>query len=471
MVKAVSEYVSPGVRRASTLVAYKATADIVSKAVTLLVTVAAARVLAPQAFGILALAMTTGWLLGVASDAGLPLYLARALAGGHAPAGAVMRSVMRLRARLAVGALAAGVLIAIAWAPSAFVLAFALIVTAQIAGAVLETLAHVYRGLGRSDIESTLVIAQRLFAGGLASAVLIARPSLLLLSVALVVPPVSALVVSLAIAARLTRRASAGNAELPFTLEGFRRDAAPIGLGILVSAIYFRCDVYFLNYWHGLEAVGAYNAVFRLVEALRLFPAAVLAVAFPELCRAATLRPVRRLSVVLIAAGVLAMAVTVAAAPGIVHVTYGPAYDHAAAPLQVLALAVPLFFLNYALTHQVIGWGGQRRYLAITCVALLANVGANLALIPSAGMLGAAWSTVLTELVVTAACILSLRALVAKTAEKGTGPFLVNRRSFNLALPHRSRQSLASKRRRHEPPSICCAGARVSLDSDLRVDL
>ncbi len=333
--KAVSEYVSPGVRRASTLVAYKATADIVSKAVTLLVTVAAARVLAPQAFGILALAMTTGWLLGVASDAGLPLYLARALAGGHAPAGAVMRSVMRLRARLAVGALAAGVLIALAWAPSAFVLAFALIVTAQIAGAVLETLAHVYRGLGRSDIESTLVIAQRLFAGGLASAVLIARPSLLLLSVALVVPPVSALVVSLAIAARLTRRASAGNAELPFTLEGFRRDAAPIGLGILVSAIYFRCDVYFLNYWHGLEAVGAYNAVFRLVEALRLFPAAVLAVAFPELCRAATLRPVRRLSVVLIAAGVLAMAVTVAAAPGIVHVTYGPAYDHAAAPLQV----------------------------------------------------------------------------------------------------------------------------------------
>ena len=66
--------------------AYKATADVLSKAVTLLVTVAAARVLAPQAFGLLALAMTTGWLLGVASDAGLPLYLARALAGGTASA-------------------------------------------------------------------------------------------------------------------------------------------------------------------------------------------------------------------------------------------------------------------------------------------------------------------------------------------------------------------------------------------------
>jgi lipopolysaccharide exporter len=419
VLKAVSEYVSHRARRTSTLVAYKATADVLSKAVTLLVTVAAARVLAPQAFGLLALAMTTGWLLGVASDAGLPLYLARALASGNAPAGAVVRSVMRLRARLALAAVVAGVLVAIVWAPQAFVVAFALIVTAQLAGAVLETLSHVYRGLGRSEIESTIIIAQRLFAAGLASVVLMTRPSLLLLSVALVVPPTIALAASLAIAARLTRQSPGHEARLPFTFEGFRNDAAPIGLGILISAIYFRCDVYFLNYWHGLEAVGAYNAVFRLVEALRLFPAAVLAVVFPELCRATTLRPLRRLSAVLVAAGALAMAFTAAAAPGIVHATYGAAYDTAAAPLQVLALAVPLFFLNYALMHQVIAWGGQRHYLAMTCAALLGNVSANLALIPSAGMLGAAWSTVLTELVVTAGCVLSLRSLAAGAAEKG----------------------------------------------------
>jgi O-antigen/teichoic acid export membrane protein len=297
-------------------------------------------------------------------------------------------------------------------------------VTAQVTGAVLETLSHVYRGLGRSDIESTIVIAQRVCAAGLASAVLITQPSLLLLSVALLVPPVLALGVSLTIAARLTPDSSAGHAASPLTLEAFRHEAAPIGIGILVSAIYFRCDVYFLNYWHGLEAVGAYNAVFRLVEALRLLPAAVLAVTFPELCRAATLRPLRRLSVVLAAAGVLAMAFTAAGASGIVHVAYGAAYDHASAAFQVLALALPLFFLNYALTHQVIGWGGQRHYLAITCVALLGNVGANFALIPSAGMLGAAWATVLTELVVSAGCVLSLRSLVTQAAEKDAARML-----------------------------------------------
>ena len=64
-----------------------------------------------------------------------------------------------------------------------------------------------------------------------------------------------------------------------------------------------------------------------------------------------------------------------------------------------------MFFLNYALTHQVIGWDGQRAYLLIATLALVANVAANFALVPSQGMVGAAIATLLTEVVVTAGCI------------------------------------------------------------------
>ena len=55
----------------------------------------------------------------------------------------------------------------------------------------------------------------------------------------------------------------------------FLQDVLPLGAGVLLSALYFRIDVYFIEQWQGLEAVGGYNAVFRLVEALRLMPAAV----------------------------------------------------------------------------------------------------------------------------------------------------------------------------------------------------
>jgi O-antigen/teichoic acid export membrane protein len=403
-VKAVSRNVN--------LVAYKATADVVSKTVTLLVTVAAARVLAPQAFGVLALAMTTGWLLGVASDAGLPLYLARSVARGDAGVHAVIRAVMRLRVAFAIVALVAGLGVAAVWAPVSYVAAFVLIVVSQLAGAVLETLSHVYRGLGRSEIESTLTLAQRLVTAMLAATVLFVQPTLFLLSIALVVPPVLALAISYGITARLVVHddTTGGDKDVArLGAGGILRGAAPIGLGILVSALYFRCDVYFLHYWRGLETVGMYNAVFRLVEAMRLLPAAVLAVVFPELCRASTTQPLKRLAVVLGAAGALAMAFTFGAAEGIVHLAYGPAYYGAINALRVLSLALPLFFFNYALTHQVIAWDGQRRYLGITCAALAANVGANIVLIPAYGMVGAAWATLLTEIVVFAGCLAGLR--------------------------------------------------------------
>src|SRR5581483_12153198 len=88
----------------------------------------------------------------------------------------------------------------------------------------------------------------------------------------------------------------------------FVRDVFPIGAGIVLSALYFRIDVFLVEWWRGAEAVAMYNAVFRLIEALRLFPAAVLAVMLPALCRARDRRPLVR-----VAGGVTLFAVAVAA--------------------------------------------------------------------------------------------------------------------------------------------------------------
>jgi O-antigen/teichoic acid export membrane protein len=84
---------------------------------------------------------------------------------------------------------------------------------------------------------------------------------------------------------------------------------------------------------------------------------------------------------------------------------YGTPYLYAAPTFAILSLALPLFFLNYALTHQVIGWNGQHAYLLIAALALAANVAANFTLVPVHGMIGAAIATLLTEVVVTAGCL------------------------------------------------------------------
>ena len=204
---------------------------------------------------------------------------------------------------------AVGLAIALVVAPGTTFFAFWMVVVAQLLNAVLETLAHAYRGLGRSDIESTIVVSQRLVTAAVAIVALQWSPSLPLLATALVVPPA----VALAASVRTARRLLGSDAlEAPSDINAAPASPfshLPAGLGILIAALYFRCDVFFIERWHGLEAVGTYNAAFRIVEALRLFPAAVLAVSYPALCTAKDGSALRALIVPLVTSAVAIAAV------------------------------------------------------------------------------------------------------------------------------------------------------------------
>src|SRR5436305_6350562 len=94
---------------------------------------------------------------------------------------------------------------------------------------------------------------------------------------------------------------SDGRRKSDTTFAEFRREIFPIGVGVVISAVYFRIDVFLVQWWSGSEAVGLYNAVFRLIDALRLFPAAVMAVVLPSLVRATDTRPLQRTSVAVLA--------------------------------------------------------------------------------------------------------------------------------------------------------------------------
>ena len=391
----------------ASLVAYKVGADVVTKSVTLIVTVAAAHVLPAADFGVLALAMTTGWLLGVASDAGLPMYLATRVAhaaAAGAPVYPIVRAALRRRTEFAVVATLAAMAAGAVLVPAKAFIPFALIVLHQLFGAMLDTLAHAFRGLGRTDIESSLSLAHR-SAVAIGALIILGRyPTLMGLGLALAVPPLVALLIGRAAVRRLTTDGP------PFRLTRRRilTEVAPLGIGVLLSALYFRCDVYFIDHFHGVETVGVYNAAFRIVDALRLFPAAVLAVAYPKLCAAADEHPVRKLSTWLLSTSVFVATAVYVSAHGILVVVYGTPFAVGAEALQILAWCLPLFYVNYALTYQLIAWNGQRAYLAITGAALLANVAGNALLIPDGGMTGAAVSTLLTELVVLLGCAVAL---------------------------------------------------------------
>lgn len=404
----------PGASRAAVrhtlLIAYKALADITGKGAFFVITVLAARRLSRDDFGLFSLATTLGWMLGVAADFGIQLHLARAVALDPVDAERLLQRWLRVR--LATAALSIAVVIGIVIAGGAG-LPMALLAAVYAFNALVEFLHYFYRGLSRSEVESTVIVWQRLATLGGAVAVLVWRPDLTWLAWALLVPAVGTFVASLRIARRLARTSSAGRGDrttqVTTTLAEFGKDVAPIGVGIVLSALYFRIDIFLLQWWSGTTPVALYNAVFRLVDALRLFPAAVLAVTLPSLVTARDRAPLRRVSLSVIGFAIACTVLLWAIAPWIVSWLYGNDYIAAVPAFRILMLSFPLLSVNYALTHQLVGWGRERLYAAICAVALIVNVALNARLIPSMSLDGAAWATLGTELFLTASCLIALR--------------------------------------------------------------
>ena len=291
--------------RTAALVAYRAASDIVGKAALFVITVVAARRLSPEGFGIFAIGTTVGWIAVVASDFGLQMHLARSVAREPEAAGYHLRRWLRLRLALAFAALLVVAASLTALGASRIAPAILLFTLGYLAAGMVEFIHHFYRGLSRTDLESTLTLWHRLGTLAAACLVLWRWPEPAALAAAMVVPPLATAVVTLRMASRM-----APTSTIPVVppvgppSAEFLRDVAPIGAGVLLSALYFRLDVFLLEAWQGTETVGLYNAVFRLIDALRLFPAALLAVMLPTLVRSATIRPLAQTATALTAFGI-----------------------------------------------------------------------------------------------------------------------------------------------------------------------
>jgi len=394
------------------LVSYRVVSELVGKGSTFILIILTARLLTKEEFAVLSLAYATGWILSVVSDFGMQIYLAREVAKAPGFALQILRALLyrrvQLSALLFLGLLAFS--LATGW--PAFRTAFLLVVLAQVLGSLIDFLCHFLRGVSRSDVESSFTLAYRPASLLVVAACLAAGGKLTSVAIALATASLLGLLMILRVSWRIGQHGEAVAAASPVLLKerlAGLREFLPIGVGIVLSALYFRADLYLIEWWRGLEAVALYNAVFRLIDASRLLPAALLAVIFPRLCRETTTRAAIRYGFLLVSAGlILALGIRLASS-WIVTLAYGRDYLAAVPAFDILLWGLPLFYLNYLLTHQLIAWNLQS-YFAVLCGSgLVVNLCLNVVLIPRIGIEGAALSTVLTEVFLTAGWVLVLR--------------------------------------------------------------
>lgn len=183
-------------------------------------------------------------------------------------------------------------------------------------------------------------------------------------------------------------------------------EAVPISVGSAMATLYYRVDGVMLSQLASLTDVAIYGVAYKFVDIVHVVPWAVSTAALPRLVKrwpdaVASFRAEARHAALLLAviAGFV-LAEFEALAPQVVPFLYGEQYADAVLPARIVVLSECLSFAGAFSLLVLIATAHHRRYPWIAAAGLVLNVGLNLVLIPSRGVVGAAFATVVTDLTV-----------------------------------------------------------------------
>jgi O-antigen/teichoic acid export membrane protein len=179
----------------------------------------------------------------------------------------------------------------------------------------------------------------------------------------------------------------------------------PFALTFVITILYFRIDqplVYALRPHH--EA-GLYAAAYKPFEALLFIPITFLSIVFPVLSIYHRERPNEMLDAVnrffkalLLIGWPMSVGIFLLAHP-LTRALFGPDYADSEPALRILALTLGIAFVNNAFIGALSAADRQSSFTWAAGWSLVANVVANLVLIPPFGYLGASVATVITEII------------------------------------------------------------------------
>ena len=196
------------------------------------------------------------------------------------------------------------------------------------------------------------------------------------------------------------------------TIRRLLAEGIPLFMTSVFVALYFRIDVFFLEYYSGNDAVGSYAAAYRLTEAIPIAATAVTGSLFPVVCQLfhqgdslVLEKVVRGSQKILLAMALPAALILVWHALPIVRVLYGGRFDSSAQALAILGCGQIFVYNNILLSTLLVASNRGRQLMLITLGMLCVNVVLNFLIIPIYGVPGAAVTTVLTEMAGTIALL------------------------------------------------------------------
>jgi O-antigen/teichoic acid export membrane protein len=178
----------------------------------------------------------------------------------------------------------------------------------------------------------------------------------------------------------------------------------PLMMTSVFIALYFRMDVFFLEYFIGSAAVGAYAAAYRLVEAIPLAATAFVNSLFPVICQLHHQEDKTRLDRLTGSAHKILLAIV---APAVLILTwfslpvvgllYAGRFDSSALPLAILSCGQVLVYANILSSTLLVAQNHGHILMYVTMGMVPLNAVLNYQIIPRYGVPGAASTTLATE--------------------------------------------------------------------------
>ena len=193
------------------------------------------------------------------------------------------------------------------------------------------------------------------------------------------------------------------------------KQALPLAIVALISMIYYHTDIVMLGKMKGEEVAGWYGVSYHLFFALSMISGAFLSAVFPVMSRffkesqELLKKAFHKSFKVLVGVGIPASVGTFLLSEKIILFLFGPQYQQSIAALRILSFIIVVSYLNSLACYFLTSINRQALTAKIIAVTTGINVFLNFILIPRYSYRGAAYTTVVSEILFLALIFLSAR--------------------------------------------------------------
>ena len=183
------------------------------------------------------------------------------------------------------------------------------------------------------------------------------------------------------------------------------KDSLPFAFASFLGAIMLNTDLIMIGWMRPADDVGFYSAAQKPIQVFYTLASLFAVSIFPALTK--TIKTdlekggrilEKAVSMSLLVAVPLALGGTILG-DQIISILYGAQYSAATLSFQILMITLVIIFPSVIVSNSILAHEKQKNFIAFSLIGAIGNVVFNFLLIPSFGIAGASFSTIVTQLI------------------------------------------------------------------------